>query len=192
MAKRAQSGIEYGAFFAFSLMLGLIIITLIGKFPSFGLEGRIEESKNYWYGKKPISIENSVYYSNGNLTLVVRNRAVPRIEVLNISTSNGTVVFNKNVSSGKTAIASATGFPTCNASNLEAVTLEDVVIHYRYSDSSSPDEVLSISGTVPLRNYCIPAPASSSKGGGGGGGGCAGPTIIFTLIFLYDLLGPKF
>ncbi len=184
--KKGQSSLEFGAFFALSLMISLIVITLVGKFSNFGVEGRVEESKGYWYAKKPIAVENMIYYSDGSLVLLLRNKDVEDIRVYNITTDSGVITINSVIPSSKAQPFNATGFSACNASEREVMTLDNVVIYYK---KPHVDQVLSTSGTIPLRAYCIPAPSSSSSddGGGDSGGGCAGGTIIYSLILLYYL-----
>ncbi len=181
--KIAQSSLEYGAFFAFALMIGLIIISLLGDFSLFGSEGDIQKSQAYWYAKKPIGIEDLLYYDDGTVYASLRNKDIENLYVENVTTTQGVLTVKKTLTSGDAIVANGTDFPKCNSSNLEQVKLENIVIYYKRPGTSS---YLSETGREKYYSYCIKAPDSTSTStGGGSSGGCAGTAFIYlTLLFV--------
>ena len=150
---KGQGSTEYLVIFAAVLVVALIVIFLLGQFTGFGRESLVDQSKAYWEGKKPLSIVEWTFNSDGSATLILKNNDVEKVEFENITLDGYTAGTPQNISPGGTTTVSysAGGLRTCTEG--EIVEYQNVAIAYKKPDLSS--NIFTEKGTVPLRGHCV-------------------------------------
>jgi hypothetical protein len=87
---KGQGSVEYIEILVAILIVALVVVVLIGFYPSIGSSGRITQSTTYWSGAQPFSIVLSKI--NGTtVQLVVANRGSANLVMTNISFSGQTI-----------------------------------------------------------------------------------------------------
>ena len=103
-SKKGQGATEYLVLLAVVLVIALVSIALLGVFPSFATDTKINQSKTYWQAATPISIVDG-RISSTSLQLIIRNSGSDTISI-----NNGTAVLTSVGGAGDTitAIGSST------------------------------------------------------------------------------------
>lgn len=92
--KRGQGATEYLVILGAVLLVALVIVSLLGWFPSLGGATKEQQSKAYWTGTSPFAI--TTYRINGTgITLLLANRLGEKLNLTNISVQDG---FGSDVS----------------------------------------------------------------------------------------------
>jgi hypothetical protein len=93
--RRGQGATEYLVILGAVLLVALVIVSLLGWFPSLGGSTREQQSRSYWAGATPFSI-TAYLDSNNAINLSIANRGSDRLNLtsVNFTDSVGTSEFN--------------------------------------------------------------------------------------------------
>jgi len=86
--KRGQGATEYLVILGAVLLVALVIVSLLGWFPSLGGATKEQQSKSYWSGASPFAI-TTYKVSTGAITFSVSNRLADKLLLTNISVQDG-------------------------------------------------------------------------------------------------------
>ena len=151
---KGQGSTEYLVIFAAVLVVALIVILLLGQFAGFAQKASLDQSKDYWNGALPISLQD--WSATGdNLTVIFQNRDLRRIIVTNM-TLDGTAPssFSEVVLAGGESSEQTITYPSgtiCGSGDSGKTKEFNVVIKYKYRSSGS--EYIEV-GKTPLRLVC--------------------------------------
>ena len=123
--RKGQGATEYLVLLAVVLVIALVSIALLGVFPSFSTDTKINQSKTYWQAASPISIVDVGAASGGTLTVIMRNAGPDTIIIANGTatlTPSGTAVpmatlLSSTLGAGATTTATF-GIPACTTGQL--------------------------------------------------------------------------
>jgi hypothetical protein len=102
---KGQGATEYLVLFAVVLIIAMVVIALLGFFPSIGTGAKQSASESYWKSARPIQITSAYVTSNGAFNIAVQNAESNAIKITSI------------------AVSTAYGTPTNNVAATEAITL---------------------------------------------------------------------
>jgi len=85
---RGQGATEYLVILGAVLLVALVIIALLGWFPSLGGPSRETQSKSYWSSASPFAI-TVVKASNSTITFTVSNRLTERLYLSSVEVQDG-------------------------------------------------------------------------------------------------------
>ena len=89
--KRGQGATEYIVVLAIVLMVALVVVGLLGFFPSFSTNTQVTEYTQYWAVQRPLAILDAAQLSSGNVgqnvTLVIENHGISSITVTKVNVS---------------------------------------------------------------------------------------------------------
>jgi len=86
--KKGQGATEYLVILGAVLLVALVIVSLLGWFPSLGGATKEQQSKSYWSGASPFAI-TTYKVSTGAITFSVSNRLADKLNLTNISVQDG-------------------------------------------------------------------------------------------------------
>ncbi|MFA5246323.1 MAG: hypothetical protein WC408_00345 [Candidatus Micrarchaeia archaeon] len=119
--RRGQGATEYLVILGAVLLVALVIVSLLGWFPSLGGSTKEQQSKSYWSSASPFAITTSKV-SNTSMTFTVSNRLSDRLNLTSIEVQDGfgntgTIMTpNQVFNAGEEATLSATSTVYYNAS----------------------------------------------------------------------------
>ena len=92
--RRGQGATEYLVILGAVLLVALVIVSLLGWFPSLGGSTREQQSKSYWASASPFSL-TTYFNSPTSITFSVSNRGSDRLNLTSINLSDpvGTASF---------------------------------------------------------------------------------------------------
>ncbi len=119
---KGQGSTEYLVILAVVLVVALIVIGLLGQFTGFGTAGLEQQSRAYWQGTSPFSIQNAKVVNTSTapfITLEVQNKLSQKLTLtdvqfdgVSINSSLGNVVF----SPGSSVVVYGSNMTPCNGS----------------------------------------------------------------------------
>jgi len=86
--RRGQGATEYLVILGAVLLVALVIVSLLGWFPSLGGATKEQQSKSYWSGASPFAI-TTFKVSTSAITFSVSNRLADKLNLTNISVQDG-------------------------------------------------------------------------------------------------------
>ncbi|MEM3362438.1 MAG: class III signal peptide-containing protein [Candidatus Anstonellaceae archaeon] len=148
--KKAQTSVEYIILVAIILVIGLVVLTLSGLFPSFSFSTEAYSSKSYWDSAMPISIVDS-YQSNSTLYLVLKNRANT---IINISSIKLVYGLNEIYSYSQNIILFPAQTQNISISAKSCQKSQTVFYDITFVYSTTSTENLTYRGIKPLYILC--------------------------------------
>jgi amino acid permease len=145
-SKKGQGATEYLVLFAVVLIIAMVVIALLGFFPSIGTGAKQSAGESYWKSVRPIQITSAYVASNGDFDVAVQNAESNAIKITGISISSayGTA---SNSNSATESITLGTG----EASN---ITLSAwVPAPGRCTNSSSYEYYIGFAYTLGSNTY---------------------------------------
>ncbi|MCD6415017.1 MAG: class III signal peptide-containing protein [Candidatus Diapherotrites archaeon] len=111
--KKAQASTEYLIILAVVIIVALIVVGVMGWFPSTSGSVKEQQSKTYWSTATPFSITD-VKYSGTTLELSLQNKMQDKLELTGVTVAGtaGTVT-DTNFTAGETKAITITGVPSC-------------------------------------------------------------------------------
>jgi hypothetical protein len=85
---RGQGATEYLVILGAVLLVALVIVSLLGWFPSLGGATKEQQSKSYWQGTSPFAI-TSYKVNNTSITMSVANRLADRLNLTAVELQDG-------------------------------------------------------------------------------------------------------
>ncbi|MFA5246472.1 MAG: hypothetical protein WC408_01110 [Candidatus Micrarchaeia archaeon] len=85
---RGQGATEYLVILGAVLLITLVIVSLLGWFPSLGGSTKETQSKSYWASATPFTI-TAVKVSNSTLTFTISNRLTERLYLTSVEVQDG-------------------------------------------------------------------------------------------------------
>ena len=86
--RRGQGATEYLVILGAVLLVALVIVSLLGWFPSLGGSTKEQQSKSYWSGTSPFAI-TTTRVNNNSITLSVSNRLAEKVNLTSIEVQDG-------------------------------------------------------------------------------------------------------
>ncbi|MDE1798136.1 MAG: class III signal peptide-containing protein [Candidatus Micrarchaeota archaeon] len=90
-SSRGQGATEYIVLLAIVLMVALIVVGLLGFFPSFSTNTQVTEYTQYWAVQRPLAILDAAQLSTGgvgqNLTISIENHGTSSLTITKINVS---------------------------------------------------------------------------------------------------------
>jgi len=90
---RGQGATEYLVILGAVLLVALVIVSLLGAFPSMGGSNKEQQSKSYWAGTSPFAV-STVKLTGTAIVMRVRNNGVEKLQLTEIDfgdQANGTI-----------------------------------------------------------------------------------------------------
>jgi len=86
--RRGQGATEYLVILGAVLLVALVIVSLLGWFPSLGGATKEQQSKAYWSGTSPFAI-STYKVGNSSITFSVSNRLADKVNLTSIEVQDG-------------------------------------------------------------------------------------------------------
>lgn len=144
--KRGQGTTEYLIILAIVIVIALVVVGVLGGFPSIGTGITQGQSKAYWGSVQPIALVDWAIPASGTGSLVLQNNSANTITMVHVNW-NGTPTANTSVIApgGK---ATVTGSFNCSTAGQPFSR----TFSYRYTTSNSL--TLDFNGTTPVTGSC--------------------------------------
>ena len=94
MMERGQAATEYLVILGAVLLVGLVVIGMLGWFPSLGGANKEQQSKAYWSSTSPFSVV-SARLGSSNVTMRLRNQGPEKLLLSSVEfgdPANGTII----------------------------------------------------------------------------------------------------
>jgi len=87
-SRSGQGATEYLVILGAVLLVALVIVSLLGWFPSLGGATKEQQSKAYWTGTSPFAI-TTYRVNNSSISLALANRLADKLNLTGIEVQNG-------------------------------------------------------------------------------------------------------
>lgn len=148
MAK-AQGSTEYLMVMAVVILVALVVVSILGGFPGFGLSGSEQQSRNYWESATPFSIVN-IKVSGNSVQMDVKNGFSQRLDLTNITFDGADIGAGPRIFGAGQTITLAGTIPAFNCASSQYYEFTQVVFAYR----QGPVAGLTQTGDKPLIGKC--------------------------------------
>ncbi len=127
---KGQGSTEYLVILAVVLVVALIVIGLLGQFTGFGSAGLEQQSKAYWQGTSPLSIQNAKL-TNASVQLELQNKLSQKITLKAITFDGRTLnISSISFGAGQTQTLSSVGYTTPCTATGQIYQINSVVFIY--------------------------------------------------------------
>lgn len=161
VSQKGQGATEYLVLFAVVLIIAMVVIALLGFFPSVGTGAKQSASESYWKSSRPIQITSGFIASNGHFDIMVQNSDSKPIKITNVYVATSTTQSNSNSAteaitlgtgeaSNITLAGSAAGFIPV-AGRCTNGTSYEYYVSFAYTQG---DYAFGFNGTKPLIGKC--------------------------------------
>ena len=147
--KKGQGATEYLVILGAVLLVALVIVSLLGWFPSLGGATKEQQSKAYWSGTSPFAI-STYKLNNGSITFSVTNRLADTLNLTTIEVQDGfgntgvimwpNRLFNAGeeavLNANATAYSNATLNPCFGLTSKTGTTFEYKVVAFTYTQGT--------------------------------------------------------
>jgi len=143
--KRGQGATEYLVILGAVLLVALVIVSLLGWFPSLGGATKEQQSKAYWTGTSPFAI-TTYKVANTTITFSVSNRLADKLNLTSVEVQDGfggtqvIVAPNQYFNAGEEAVLTGTiansTNPCFGLTSKTGTTFEFKVVAFTYTQGT--------------------------------------------------------
>jgi len=107
VSQKGQGATEYLVLFAVVLIIAMVVIALLGFFPSVGTGAKQSASESYWKSARPVMITSNFVASNGHFDITVQNSDSSPIKITSMYVATSATL--ENMAPAAEAITLGTG-----------------------------------------------------------------------------------
>jgi len=141
--RRGQGATEYLVILGAVLLVALVIVSLLGWFPSLGGATKEQQSKAYWTGTSPFAI-STYKVANTTITFSVSNRLADKLNLTSVEVQDGfgstQVIMSPNqyFNAGEESVITATISNSTNPCYMKATgtSFEFKVVAFTYTQGT--------------------------------------------------------
>ena len=156
---KGQGATEYLVLFAVVLIIAMVVIALLGFFPSIGTGAKQSASDSYWQSARPMQVSSPYIASNGHFNVRVQNSESGSIQITAVRVSTSLANDNSVTAAYSPALTLGTGESTNltiasfipSAGRCTNGTTYEYYVSFGYTQGGN---AFSFNGTKPVIGKC--------------------------------------
>ena len=157
---KGQGATEYLVLFAVVLIIAMVVIALLGFFPSVGTGGKQSASDSYWQSARPIEVTSHSATALGVLTLNMQNAETSAVKVTGICFGTGAGAANMVYCTGAAytmGVGESTSYTNATAAipatnRCTSASSYEYYLSFNYTENTN---TYAFYGVKPIIGKCI-------------------------------------